>query len=108
MLWTMLTIISLYRFCSLIRGIQVKEWVRLSTCLISTTYNRGITSKTQKQKTKPSLITQQSSKCIKTNLDEANFLGVAAEALPAAHEPILSDQPMWVSANPTDSSKINA
>ncbi|RVW44066.1 Methylthioribose-1-phosphate isomerase [Vitis vinifera] len=44
----------------------------------------------------------------KTNLDEANFLGVAAEALPTAHEPILSDQPMWVSANPTDSRKINA
>ena len=53
------------------------------------------------QKTKSSL-TQQSSKCIKTNLDEANFFGIAAEALPAAHESILSDQPVWVSANPAN------
>ena len=33
-------------------------------------------------------------------LDEANVLGVAAEALPAAHEPILPDQPMGVSTDP--------
>jgi hypothetical protein len=33
-------------------------------------------------------------------LDEANILGVAAEALPAAHEPILPDQPMRVPADP--------
>lgn len=32
-------------------------------------------------------------------LNEANFLGIAAEALPAAHQAILSDQPMGV---PTD------
>jgi len=35
-------------------------------------------------------------------LDEANVLGVAAEALPAAHEPILPDQPMGVSTDPAD------
>ena len=33
-------------------------------------------------------------------LDEANVLGVAAEALPAAHEPILPDQSMGVSTDP--------
>jgi len=33
-------------------------------------------------------------------LDEANVLGVAAEALPAAHQPILPDQSMRVSADP--------
>mgnify|MGYP006913719574 CR=1 FL=1 len=33
-------------------------------------------------------------------LDEADVLGVAAEALPAAHEPILPDQPMGVSTDP--------
>lgn len=32
-------------------------------------------------------------------LNEANFLGVAAEALSAAHQTVLSDQPMGV---PTD------
>lgn len=42
---------------------------------------------------------------LKTNLDESNFFGVAAEALPAAHEPILSDQPMRVSTNPADPNK---
>jgi len=35
-------------------------------------------------------------------LDEANVLGVAAEALPAAHEPILPDQSMGVSTDPAD------
>jgi len=33
-------------------------------------------------------------------LDEANVLGIAAEALPAAHEPILPDQSMGVSTDP--------
>jgi len=33
-------------------------------------------------------------------LDESDVLGVAAEALPAAHEPILPDQPMGVSTDP--------
>ena len=32
-------------------------------------------------------------------LDEANVLGVAAEALPAAHEPVLSDQAVGVGAH---------
>jgi hypothetical protein len=32
-------------------------------------------------------------------LDEANVLGVAAEALSAAHEPVLSDQAVGVSAH---------
>ena len=34
-------------------------------------------------------------------LDEANLLGVAAEALSAAHNPVLSDQPMRVPAHAT-------
>ena len=34
-----------------------------------------------------------------TVLDEANFLGVAAEALSAAHKPILPDQSMWVTTH---------
>jgi len=29
-------------------------------------------------------------------LDEANFLGIATEALPAAHKAILPDQSMWI------------
>jgi len=33
-------------------------------------------------------------------LDEANVLGVAAEALPAAHQPVLPDQSMRVGADP--------
>jgi len=33
-------------------------------------------------------------------LDEANVLGVAAEALPAAHQPILPDQSMRVATDP--------
>jgi hypothetical protein len=33
-------------------------------------------------------------------LDEANVLGVAAEALPAAHEAILPDQTMRVATDP--------
>jgi hypothetical protein len=33
-------------------------------------------------------------------LDEANVLGIAAEALPAAHEPILPDQSMRVGTDP--------
>jgi hypothetical protein len=33
-------------------------------------------------------------------LDEANVLGVAAEALPAAHQPILPDQSMRVTTHP--------
>jgi hypothetical protein len=33
-------------------------------------------------------------------LDEADVLGVAAEALPAAHEPILPDQSMGVRTHP--------
>jgi hypothetical protein len=32
-------------------------------------------------------------------LDEADFLGVAAEALPAAHQPVLPDQAMRVAAD---------
>jgi hypothetical protein len=36
---------------------------------------------------------------LSTVLDEANVLGVAAEALPAAHEPVLPDQAMRVAAN---------
>jgi hypothetical protein len=35
-------------------------------------------------------------------LDEADVLGVAAEALPAAHEPILPDQSMGVRTHPAD------
>jgi hypothetical protein len=34
-------------------------------------------------------------------LDEANFLGVATEALSAAHETILPDQPMGIPAHTT-------
>lgn len=34
-----------------------------------------------------------------TVLDEANILGVAAEALPAAHQPVLADQAMRVAAD---------
>ena len=37
-----------------------------------------------------------------TVLDEANVLGVAAETLPAAHQPILPDQSMGVSTDPAD------
>jgi len=33
-------------------------------------------------------------------LDEANVLGVAAEALPATHQPVLPDQSMRVGADP--------
>jgi hypothetical protein len=33
-------------------------------------------------------------------LDESNVLGVAAEALPAAHQPILPDQSMRVATHP--------
>ena len=33
-------------------------------------------------------------------LDKTNFLGIAAEALPAAHQTIFPDQPMRVSADP--------
>ena len=33
-------------------------------------------------------------------LDEANVLGVAAEALPAAHQPVLPDQSMRVRTDP--------
>jgi len=36
-----------------------------------------------------------------TYLNEANFLGIAAEALPAAHEPILADQAMRVTTHAT-------
>ena len=32
-------------------------------------------------------------------LDESNLLGVAAEALPAAHEPVLTDQAMGIAAD---------
>jgi len=32
-------------------------------------------------------------------LDEANLLGIAAEALPAAHKSVLPDQSMWVSTH---------
>jgi len=35
-------------------------------------------------------------------LDEANVLGVAAEALPAAHQPVLPDQSMRVRTDPAD------
>ena len=35
-------------------------------------------------------------------LDEADVLGVAAEALSAAHEPVLPDQSMRVPAHPAD------
>lgn len=33
-------------------------------------------------------------------LDETNFLGIAAKALPATHESVLSDQPMRVPTHP--------
>lgn len=40
-------------------------------------------------------------------LDEANFLSVAAEALPTAHQSILPDQTMRVSAYPAaDKTKL--
>lgn len=42
---------------------------------------------------------------MQTNLDEANLLSVAAEALPATHESILPDQPMRVSTDPADRHK---
>jgi len=35
----------------------------------------------------------------KNNLNKADFFGIAAEALPAAHKPILPDQPMRIAAN---------
>ena len=43
-----------------------------------------------------------SSHCTSAVLDEANVLGVAAEALPAAHQPILPDQSMRVGTDPAD------
>ena len=39
---------------------------------------------------------------LKANLDKTDFLGIAAEALPAAHQTIFPDQPMRVSADPAD------
>jgi len=36
---------------------------------------------------------------LETNLDEPNFLGIAAEALSAAHKTILSDYSMRIPAN---------
>lgn len=42
--------------------------------------------------------------CQNNHLDESDFLGVAAETLPAAHEPILPNQTMRVS---TDSAVRN-
>jgi len=41
-----------------------------------------------------------------TVLDEANVLGVAAEALPAAHQPVLPDQAMRVAADTAATTKI--
>ena len=38
-------------------------------------------------------------------LDEANVLGVAAEALPAAHQPVLADQAMRVAADTAATNK---
>jgi hypothetical protein len=38
-------------------------------------------------------------------LDEANVLGVAAEALPAAHQPVLPDQAMRVAADTAENNK---
>lgn len=32
------------------------------------------------------------------NLDETNFLGIATEALPATHKPVLPDHSMWIPA----------
>ena len=43
--------------------------------------------------------TEMEASCFLTVLDEANLLGIAAEALPATHEPILPDQTMWVPTN---------
>ena len=40
-----------------------------------------------------------------TYLDEADVLGVAAEALPAAHEPVLPDQAMGVGAHAAATTK---
>jgi hypothetical protein len=40
-------------------------------------------------------------------LDEADVLGVAAEALPAAHEPVLPDQSMRVATDPADRNNIS-
>lgn len=37
-----------------------------------------------------------------TCLDEANFLGIATEALSATHKSILPDQPMGISAHTTE------
>lgn len=34
-----------------------------------------------------------------THLDETDFLSIAVEALPAAHEPILSDDSMGIAAD---------
>jgi hypothetical protein len=39
--------------------------------------------------------------CRSTNLDEADVLGVAAEALAAAHQPVLPDKTMRVRADAT-------
>jgi len=39
-------------------------------------------------------------KLYRAYLDEADVLGVAAEALPAAHQPVLPDQSVRVSADP--------
>jgi hypothetical protein len=40
-----------------------------------------------------------------TYLDEADVLGVAAEALPAAHEPVLPDQAVGVGAHAAATTK---
>jgi hypothetical protein len=39
-------------------------------------------------------------------LDEAYFLGIAAEALPTTHQSILPDYPMWVSTHPAANKEI--
>jgi len=39
-------------------------------------------------------------KLYRAYLDEADVLGVAAEALPAAHQPVLPDQSVRVGADP--------
>ena len=46
------------------------------------------------------LNTSTRSRISEVYLDEPNILGVAAEALPAAHEPILPDQTMGVATDP--------
>nr|ACR35062.1 unknown [Zea mays]ACR36981.1 unknown [Zea mays] len=60
------------------------------------------TSKLLEIKLQPRLYHMVHSHLISAVLDEANVLGIAAEALPAAHQPVLPDQSMRVRTDTAD------